>query len=71
MEFLLDSKIGRTLKYFVNFCKVYSADYPEIITLQAMSEQILTKWKNYINNTFFDDNTDYTKTFIKSKNSRK
>lgn len=71
VEFLLESKIGKNLKYFIDFCKVYSSDYPEIEGLKRMSEQILMKWKNYINNTFFDENADYTKSFVKSKNTSK
>ena len=71
IEVILESKIGKTLKFFVEFCKVYGSDLEEIKRLGAMAEQILMKWKNFINNIFFDDNVDNTKNFQKVKSLKK
>jgi hypothetical protein len=30
VEILADSGIGKTLKYFIDFCKVYEEDMPEL-----------------------------------------
>lgn len=54
LEVLLESKIGKTLKYLMDFCSVYGEDMLEIEKLRAMCDRILMKWKNYLLNMFLD-----------------
>lgn len=53
-KILDDSGIGKTLKYFQDFCKAYEEDLTDLGFLINMSEKILFKWKNYVMNYVFD-----------------
>jgi len=70
-EMLLYSKIGKNLKYFSDFCKVYSCDFPELEKMGKSAASILLKWKNYVNNTLLDENIDNGLNFVKSRSSKK
>ncbi len=69
-EVLLQSKIGRSLKFFCDFCHVYKSDLRELERLEFLASSILLKWKTYVLNLLFDEQHEYDKTFIKSKRSR-
>lgn len=58
-DLLHSSKIGKILKYFSDFCRAYQNDLEDLGRFAQMSTQILTKWKNFINNTLFDENVDH------------
>jgi hypothetical protein len=68
-EVLLESGVGRTLKFFHDYCLAYEEDMPELKTLTSLSEKILQKWKNFVLNTIFDDKRDNAAEFIKYKRS--
>ena len=53
-KILEDSGIGKTLKFFQDYCKAYEEDLTELRTLINMSEKILEKWKNFVMNYVFD-----------------
>ena len=71
IEVLIESGIGKTLKYFNDFCKLYESDLPELKSMGTMSEQILQKWKNFVNNMIFDDGHNFQEDFSKFKYIRK
>lgn len=55
IEILIDSGIGKTLKYFLDYCKLYESDMPELKPHINSAELIINKWKNFLMNTVFDD----------------
>ena len=67
IEILLESEIGKSVKYLEDFCKANEKDLPECKSLSVMAEQILTKWKNFVMHTIFDDNKNNASLFYKSK----
>lgn len=40
IEILIESGVGKTLKYLQDYCKLYESDMPELNGLIKMSEQI-------------------------------
>lgn len=69
LEVLLESGVGRTLKFFHDYCLAYEEDMPDLKVLSSMSDKILQKWKNFVLNTIFDDKRDNAAEFIKYKRS--
>ena len=63
VEILTESGIGKTLKYFIDYCRLYEEDLPELKNLANMSEQIFQKWKNFVLNTIFDDKRENKEEF--------
>ena len=59
VDILQQSKIGKTLKLLIDFCKYYSPNLKELKDLQKKAEMTQLKWKNYISNLFFDDSQNY------------
>ena len=55
VEVLMESGIGKTLKYLLDYCKLYEQDVPDLKPLILNCDQILQKWKNFVNNVIFDD----------------
>ena len=49
IDILTQSKIGKNLKLFIDFCKDYNAYLPELQNMSFRAEQTQMKWKNYIN----------------------
>ena len=70
-DLLIDTGIGRTLKYFLDYCKLYENDFIELKPLISMIEQILRKWKNFVNNMIFDEQKDNSEDFLKFKYTKK
>jgi len=67
---LIESGAAKTLKYILDFCVLYEEDMPELRNLITMSERILTKWKNYVMTTIFEDKKDNTCEFVKYKKQK-
>ncbi len=63
MDVLTQTKIGKILKYFTDFCRHYSWDCSKLMDLLFKAEQVQKKWKNYINNYLFDEAQDHTDSF--------
>jgi hypothetical protein len=55
IEILIESGIGKTLKYFLDYCKCYESDMPDLKGFINNTEQIIIKWKNFLINTVFDE----------------
>lgn len=64
-EVLLETGVGKTLKWFKDYCVCYQEEMPELRTLVQISETILQKWKNFVLNTIFDEQKDNISEFIK------
>lgn len=71
LEVLVETGIGKLLKYFIDYCKVYSEDLPALGSLQKKSESIYQKWNNYVLNTIFDDKKENVANFQKNKAASK
>lgn len=65
MELLVESGIGKTLKYLQDFSRLYESDLPDLKLISQKCEQILQKWKNYVMTTVFDEKKDYQCEFMK------
>ena len=55
LEVLIESGAGKTLTYFHNYCQFFSEEVPELRSLVEMSKKLLEKWRNFVNNTIFED----------------
>lgn len=55
VDILSQTKIGKTLKLFIDFCNRYSPQQKELILFQIQADYIMKKWKNYINNYLFGE----------------
>lgn len=53
-KILEESSIGKTLKYFFDYCVAYEDDLVELRRYKQLAQSILEKWKNYMNNHVFD-----------------
>lgn len=63
----MESGVGKTLKYLLDYCKLYETDVEELKQLIINIDQILKKWKNFVNNILFDDMKNWQDDFSKSK----
>ena len=54
LELLKESGIGKSLKYLLDFAKLYESDFTELKPLIKMIESILLKWKNFVSKMLFD-----------------
>jgi len=70
VEILIQTKIGKILKYFIDFCKHYSWDSSKLRDYLFKAEQTQKKWKNYINNCLFDDSCDHQDSFKDNLNMK-
>jgi len=70
IELLIESGIGKTVKYFIDYCKVYQSDLGGLQRFISLAEQIQQKWKNYVSNTLFDEKKEQTE-FMKPKYLKK
>ena len=59
VEVLIESGIAKTLKYLLDYCKLYETDVPELKPLTSNCEQILQKWRNFVNNMIFGEKQNY------------
>jgi len=53
-KILEESNIGKTLKYFFDYCVAYEDDLSALKKYKQLTQSILEKWKNYVNNHIFD-----------------
>ena len=54
-DILVESEIGKTLNHLLHFCKIHEEDLAQFKSLASMADKILTKWKNFVMHTIFDD----------------
>ena len=67
VEVLIESGIAKTLKYLLDYCKLYESDVPELRSLISNCDQILQKWRNFVNNMIFGEKQNYQEDFQKQK----
>jgi hypothetical protein len=67
LEVLVESNCAKVVKFLQDYCRCYEEDLLELRMLNVMCEDILKKWKNYVQSTIFDDTKDNMCEFIKSK----
>ena len=68
LELLLTSSIGRTLTLLLEYAVLYAPDFPELKPLVPMLEQLMLKWKNFVNQMIFGTHEGHD--FIKSRAER-
>ena len=71
VEVLIESGIAKTLKYLQDYCKLYESDVPELKSLINNCDQILQKWRNFVNNKIFGEKQSYDDEFHKFKYMKK
>lgn len=71
VEVLIESGIAKTIKYLLDYCKLYESDVPELKSLISNCEQILQKWRNFVNNMVFGEKQNCSEEFHKFKYMKK
>ncbi len=65
LDVLIQTGIGRTLKYLQDYCELYQDEFPDLHSLFIKCQKIIEKWKNLVNNIVFEDKKNFMDEFSK------
>lgn len=71
VEILFETSIGKTIKYLSDFCELYKEEFPELQHINTTCQGIIVKWKNMVNNIYFDEKKSFAEEFSKQKYKQK